>query len=469
MLFNSVEYLIFYSAIFTISWLLIGMPRLRIWIILLASYYFYTSNNLWMIFLLILCTTVDYFAAIWIEDCADDRKRKLYLALSMSSNLAVLCFFKYFNFFQDTIVQIARAAGVELGWTSLNIFLPIGISFYTFESMSYTIDVYRRHMPAERSWARLSFFVAFFPHLIAGPIVRADYFLPQVQKKPTLSLQDVEESLYLIFTGLFKKIVLANFLALLVDRVFDFPDRVAWLEAWVGIYAFSFQIYFDFSGYTDIAIGCSRLMGYKLQINFLRPYMASSFSDFWKRWHISLSTWLRDYLYVPLGGNRMKTRWGVYRNLMITMFLGGLWHGAAWHFVLWGVLHGMFLIAERMLNGDRPSSSPRNFVLLKRVFIFQCITVTWILFRSKDTSHLAELFKSLMDFNSHPNWNFGILVSLVIIVGGWLAQLIGEKYISAKNFLRLPFIVKGLVYSVLTAAILIFGSEAAKPFIYFQF
>lgn len=474
MLFNSPEYLLFFLAIFVLSWLLRKRRSLRIWLLLLASYYFYASNNSWLILLILASTQIDFVVAKGIEDSEDPGRRRRLLLISIIANLSMLGFFKYFNFFALTAKDIAGFLGGEVGYSPWKILLPVGISFYTFQSMSYTLDVYYGHLKAERVWSRFAFYVAFFPQLVAGPIMRAREFMPQIGEEPELDTKAFEEALALVARGLLKKIVLADyFLGPFSDAAFDHPETVSTLGAWVGLYAFTFQIYFDFSGYTDIAIACSRLLGFKLPDNFNLPYVAVSFSDFWQRWHISLSSWLKDYLYIPLGGNRMPKSSGVYRNLMITMFLGGLWHGAAWHFVLWGTLHGTYLAIERRLGGSRKPSElgERTWVMVtfRRLIVFQAVVLTWLVFRAQDMGLLGKLIKALVGFNEVPLViTGGMLMCMVVVVGSYLMQFVALRTEVMRVFLSLPLPLRGLSYALLVVLVLTFN-KGAQPFIYFQF
>jgi alginate O-acetyltransferase complex protein AlgI len=472
MLFNSLEYLFFYSSALLLAWLLIGLPRLRIWVLLLASYYFYAANNHWLIVLIILSTQVDYLAGLKIADSTSTARRKLLLTISVVSNLGILGVFKYFNFFASSVADIAGRAGLTLGWTELNVILPVGISFYTFQSMSYTIDVYRGQLKPERSWARFAFYVAYFPQLVAGPIMRASQFIPQLSRKQRLTPERFESGVALIMMGLIKKIVCGDYLARFANPVFADPVAASGFDAWLGLYAFTFQIYFDFSGYSDIAIGCSRLMGYELPDNFRRPYMARSFSDFWRRWHISLSSWLRDYLYIPLGGNRMRSRWGVHRNLMLTMLLGGLWHGAGWLFVLWGFLHGTYLIVERLLAARR--SAPRVAssglgLLVRRLAIFHAVVLTWLVFRCESLEQLWQYLGALGRVGVPSTVTTGMLAAIVLICFGWLAQLVNEQSNLVDAFINLPIPVKGSLYATASLVVAVFNVTGATPFIYFRF
>ena len=474
MLFNSPEYLLFFVLIFAVSWALRKRTSLRIWAMLLASYYFYASNNSWLIVLILISTQIDFVVAKAIEDTEDATRRRRLLLISLFGNLGMLAFFKYSNFLVNTGVAGLQFFGAQVDHSPWKILLPVGISFYTFQSMSYTLDVYFRQIKAERTWSRFAFYVTFFPQLVAGPIMRASSFMPQIGLEPELDAQGFDHSLALVARGLLKKMVLADyFLAPFADAAFDTPGAVSGVGAWVGLYAFTFQIYFDFSGYTDIAIGCSRLLGFKLPDNFNLPYIAVSFSDFWRRWHISLSGWLRDYLYIPLGGNRSATAHGVYRNLLITMLLGGLWHGAAWHFVIWGALHGLYLVVERYFGAsvrpeDLAMKSPLA-VFVRRFLVFQCVVLTWLVFRAQDTAHLVDLIQALFGgAKGSLVVNGGLVMCVLVILGSYASQFLNLRWNVTEKFVSLPMPVKGLGYSLLALAVVTFN-QGAKAFIYFQF
>jgi alginate O-acetyltransferase complex protein AlgI len=465
-LFNSFEYLVFYLIILALCWATVGWPRLRVWVLLLGSYYFYASNNHWLILLLIFTTHVDWLAGLYISRTQSPKARKLWLAASMTLNVGMLAYFKYVNFFAASASSLAEHLGLHLGWVDLNVILPVGISFYTFQSMTYTIDVYRRVIPAEKNWCRFAFFVAYFPHLIAGPIVRASVFLHQIGETPRLDADALDEALMRIFRGLFKKIVLADFLARYADAAFDHPAGAGFVAAWVGVYAFAFQIYFDFSGYTDLALGCARLMGFRLSENFDRPYAAGSFSDFWRRWHITLSAWLRDYLYIPLGGSRTGSGPRNLVNLMVTMTLCGLWHGAAWTFVLWGAMHGTLLAAERWLGLSRDRSPAPAW---RSLLLFHLVALMWVPFRARDFGAAAAYARELVGFAPSEPFTVGMLAVLVISAAGWLAQYWSGRARLAHAFLRLPLAVRAGAYAVCWALVMVFNSGGAKSFIYFQF
>jgi len=471
MLFTSAQYLFFYISILILSWLLVPMPKVRLWTILLASFYFYWSNNGWVILLLFACMQIDFVAARLIESSTSIVRKRMLLTLSMGTNLGMLAFFKYFNFFCGSCTEMMQLLGVHSSWHPWNIILPVGISFYTFESMSYTIDVYRGEIKAEKSWSRFALFVAYFPHLIAGPILRPHQFIPQMDKCPQLNLEKLESALFMIAQGLIKKVVLADFLSSYADKAFNNPAGVDVLGAWLGVLAFTFQIYYDFSGYTDVAIGCARLMGFELPINFNRPYASASITEFWRRWHISLSSWLRDYLYIPLGGSRMKTTFGVFRNLIITMLLGGLWHGAAWHFVLWGAFQGLFLVFERAFKLETNADDPQNrfvLTLARQLGTFVLVTFSWMIFRIDNVVALGQLMRSMVLGPTSCTVTNGTLIATAIISLGLIMQLWDKDKVQ-RVFLELPITIKGAAYAGLSVLILACTSEIAKPFIYFQF
>jgi alginate O-acetyltransferase complex protein AlgI len=471
MLFNSLEYLIFFFVILIFSWSSRGVPKIRIFTLLLANYYFYASNNYWLIFIFLFSTQIDYWCAILIEKTISNSKRKIYLTISVILNLLILGFFKYFNFFASSLVELANIIGYTPTWIDLNIVLPIGISFYTFQSLSYSIDVYRGDIKAVKTWVNYSFYNSFFPQLIAGPIIRPKDFLPQVESTPKLSKKDLDIGLTHVFRGLLKKIVLSDLLTEYADLAFNSSSEISSFLIVLGFYAFTFQIYFDFSGYSDIAIGSARLLGYKVPINFNRPYSSTSVTEFWKRWHISLSLWLRDYLYIPLGGNRVKRTYKTYRNLMITMLLGGLWHGASWHFIIWGAFQGIALSIEKLLgikkNKTRVFFNIKNF--LKILLIFHFTVFSWIIFRADSISLILEVFQNLFNNSSVTFLNNKTVIVILLIVFGFSNQLFDEKYNFAQKFLNRSPTFKIFFFAFVFFLCIIFNTEEVKPFIYFQF
>lgn len=472
MLFNTLEYFFFFIFVFTVAWVTAGHSRFRILFLLVASLYFYASNNGWQTCLLLLTTTIDYLVCLGLAKTGNEKKRRYLLLISVVSNIGMLCYFKYANFFADSLIKIAASMDIQLSWVTLNVALPLGISFYTFEALSYTIDVYRREIPVERDWSRLAFLVTFFPHLIAGPIIRAADFFPQMNQRTTVSHVEFERAIFLIACGLVKKVVLADQLSFFADAAFNDPAAVGTMRTWFGIYAFAFQIYFDFSGYSDIAIGCAKLLGFTLPDNFRRPYAATSITDFWRRWHISLSSWLRDYLYIPLGGNRMPTKAGVYRNLMLTMLLGGLWHGAAWTFVLWGAIHGFYLSVERALGIGRTMSGDNSSLLVRLVVIlltFHLILLCWILFRAESLERIGQMLKVMFAYNSGPQPTAGLVLFGAVMLFAWLWQLVRDRWEVTNYWINRPLPVKAITYAATGVLVLVIGSDVPKSFIYFRF
>jgi D-alanyl-lipoteichoic acid acyltransferase DltB (MBOAT superfamily) len=406
------------------------------------------------------------------------RRRKTFLVISMVANLAILGFFKYFDFFATSLAQLLRVFGLQASAHTLGLLLPAGISFYTFQAMSYTIDIYRGECEPTTSFLDFALFVCFFPHLVAGPIMRAHTLLPQVTGPRRLEPRALAEGVWLIAIGLFKKVVIADNMAVIANAVFfRFEDGTAagltGPEALVGLYAFAFQIYGDFSGYSSIARGVSRFFGYDLVINFDLPYSAQSPSDFWRRWHISLSSWLRDYLYIPLGGNR-GGRARQYRNLILTMLLGGLWHGASWTFVAWGLYHGLLLAAFRALGipdvvpAGAPAAPVRRWLRILLMFHLTCLG--WLLFRADSFASALAMLRLLgTDFTVTP-----AVLSAVVFMALLAAPLLvleqaigGERHLD--RFRVLPAPARGLAYAYVAVMLLVFHAERPVEFIYFQF
>src|SRR5262244_329144 len=354
MLFPTIEFAIFFAIVFPLTWLLNDHNTAKKWFLTAVSYFFYGFWSVPFIALLFGSSLGNFLLALWLERLRDGRWRRAVFWLGVAGNLAVLGYFKYYNFFVASLINLMLALGLPIELTFIEVALPIAISFLTFHALSYIIDVYGRRIKPTNSLIDILFYISFFPHLIAGPIVRARAFLEQTVRKSDPRDIALGLCVFLIVGGLFKKVIIANYLAPdFVDGVFRSPEAFSPLILLLGMYAYALEIYCDFSAYTDIAIGVAMLLGYRFPQNFTQPYRALSVQDFWRRWHITLSTWLRDYLYIPLGGNRgTPTRTSV--NLMLTMLLGGLWHGAAWAFVVWGGLHGLYLAAERWVRAHLP-------------------------------------------------------------------------------------------------------------------
>jgi alginate O-acetyltransferase complex protein AlgI len=464
LLFNSIDFFVFFLVLLPFV-LLVG-TRSRNLLLLAASYYFYAQWNPKYLGLIVLVTVIDFVAALSIERFP--KHKKILLSLSICTNLGILCVFKYGNFLMRSFEQLVRlATGSTLELPLLDVLLPIGISFYTFESLSYVIDVYRGKLEPHRSILEYSHFISFFPHLVAGPIIRPRVFLSQLATWQLPSAPVVHSAIVLFFTGLFKKTVLADNLATFADPVFFVPMAYGRLENLVAVYAFAFQIYYDFSGYTDMAIALALILGFELPENFRHPYAAASFREFWQRWHISLSSWLRDYLYISLGGNR-KGRLREYANLFLTMLLGGLWHGANVTFVGWGALHGLYLIAERLIGVPTETAS-RLYRLLRTFVVFHLVCLGWILFRAADLpTALAMLCQ--IGGRSGTGASYGLSSRALLLC----AFLWGFEVWSAPRdpvgALRERHFEVSLAYlAVLIIGIIVFGESQARSFIYFQF
>lgn len=477
MLFNSFGFLVLFLPIV----LLVYYPlphKAQNRFLLAASCFFYACWDWRFLFPLLFSTSIDYFCASRMQDLHEtgesQSSRKKYLILSVVTNLSLLGFFKYFNFFSVSLQQLLGHVGLHVSPWTLRVILPIGISFYTFQALSYTIDVYRGHMHPTRNFFDFLLAVLYFPHLVAGPIQRANTLLPQVIYPRQITAQKISDGIHLIFSGYFKKVFIADNLAPIVNQIFasKAPDG---FHSWMGIYAFAFQIYCDFSGYTDIARGIAKIMGFEFMLNFNLPYLAVNPSDFWQRWHISLSSWLRDYLYIPLGGNRGGER-KTYRNLMLTMVIGGFWHGAAWNFIAWGFYHGSMLIGHRLLQPIlKPLPHPASAFgrglsrVLWTVVMFQFTCYGWLLFRADSFHQIANMTLAL----AHPLHGYDpelalriALFALPLMFVQVLQHLTGKLNIF--EFEWFPSGARAAAYAVLTYFVLFLGGQP-EAFIYFQF
>ncbi len=474
MLFNSYQFAGFFAVVFTIYWLLGRLTRSQNVLLLGAGYYFYACWNPRFLSLLILSTVMDYACGLWVDRVETPGRRKLVVGLSMALNLGMLGYFKYCNFFADNLQVLLAHLGFHVPIGHLNVVLPIGISFYTFQSMSYVIDVYRRDVRPTRNLIQFATFVSFFPHLVAGPIMRPTTLLPQVSRPRRFDLQQFYQGAYLIFWGLTKKVVIADNLSQhIVDPLFSQWPTIDGGLAMVAIYAFAFQIYCDFSGYTDAARGIAKCLGFELALNFNLPYFATSPQDFWSRWHISLSTWLRDYLYIPLGGNRGGTL-KLYRNLMLTMIIGGLWHGAAWTFVLWGTYHGLLLVAHRLsrpwLDRIRPVDSVDRacWRLVRMAATFHMVCFGWLLFRAQSLAQVGGMLRALVDRPAIPQAAY-LLPVLVLVIPLLVYQIVQYVSRDLDVIARTPWYVRSVFYTSCFYAFVLGGEFGGKQFIYFQF
>jgi alginate O-acetyltransferase complex protein AlgI len=474
MLFCSQQFLLFFAVVFVVYWAM-PWPRARVVLLLAASFYFYAKWNHWLACIIAISTTLDYLIARGLEASSSPWRRKLLLATSLIGNLGLLVYFKYANFFLKSLEDSLHAAGVTASMPVLQVILPIGISFYTFEAINYTVDVYRGRAAAERNLLHFMLFITFFPHLVAGPIVRARDFLPQISRPKRWSWGRMELGARFVLLGMFKKLAIADHMALFADPVFAAPAKYGTGAVWLATLAYALQIYCDFSGYSDMALGTAHMLGYKLAQNFNLPYLATNVAEFWHRWHISLSTWLRDYLFIPLGGSRGgKSR--VYRNLMITMVLGGLWHGASWTFVFWGFLHGLLLVLHR---GFRDFCKPRprldgamqGFIgtALRRAATFLAICGCWIFFRATNFGTALEMLRRLViphagDGPPLPSLSLWYTAALFVV-----CYVVAYNGLWKRLAARLPAPVLGFGYAAALSLALLLAPGSTKTFIYFQF
>ena len=481
MLFNSFEFAIFFPIVWLLYW--VSPFRLQNLLLLAASYIFYSFWDWRFLSLILLSTTVDYCAGLKIEKASREpsatalTRKKAWLIASLCINLSILGFFKYFNFFIESMRTLLAWTGLNVELLRIDIILPVGISFYTFKTMSYTIDIYRGDMCATRNFSDFALYLSYFPQLLAGPIDRAKNLLPAISHKRTFDKGQITDGLRLILVGLFKKVYVADNLAPYVDQIFNNPDPSG-AQVMAGMYGFAIQIYCDFSGYSDIARGCSKCLGIELMLNFNYPYIAVNPSDFWKRWHISLSSWLRDYLYIPFGGNRhgmVKT----YRNLGLTMLIGGLWHGAAWNFVIWGAWHGMLLTGHRLAQGLLDCSDVFKRTVpewvrrgWKIVLMFQFVCLGWVIFRCSSMNQILIMFSNLFRWHepigAAPEELFMPLLKfgLPLFVFEYVHHQV-EKF----DWRRVPLsreITRCAMYSAIFYMIAFYGASA-QSFIYFQF
>ncbi|MEX2213538.1 MAG: MBOAT family protein [Phycisphaeraceae bacterium] len=474
MLFNSVTFVIFFLITYVLYVLLRHRAQNRM--LLIASYVFYGWWDWRFLSLIFLSSVMDYFLSHAMHRSENARVRRRLLLVSIAVNMGILCAFKYMGFFADSMAQLLANFGVETpSFTFLHLVLPVGISFYTFQTMSYTIDVYRRQLAPARSLSNYLLYISFFPQLVAGPIERASRLLPQIENPRRVTYDMIRTGCWLILLGYFKKVVLADNLAPFTRELFAHPDQHHGLEILLGIYAFAWQIYGDFSGYSDIARGIARLLGVDLMENFRMPYLAISPSDFWRRWHIALSTWLRDYLYIPLGGNRGGP-WRTHRNLFLTMLLGGLWHGARWNFIAWGAFHGLILILQRFVEPSitrfNERLGPRGkklFRALGIVLFFQVTCIGWLLFGVIEIKDAATLAMNLFS----PFALTGKVIALTLLCFALpmfalnvLKERAGGDLLAVKKW---PPVVRLCVYLILFITILVFGVAGGNEFIYFQF
>ncbi len=479
--FNTYTFVVFFVLV-CVLYYAIPFWKARKGLLLIASYVFYSSWNPVFVLLLAFSTIVDWLLAKKIYSTQQQARKKRILIASLFCNLGLLSYFKYGEFFVETSVALLAKCHLYFSPQPLDIVLPVGISFYTFQTLSYTIDVYRGKISPAKSFFDYALYVSFFPQLVAGPIVRATFFLPQCRRQPDFSFDALGWGLGLITIGLFMKTVLADVVfSPIVDAAFTNPETLFFMEAWLAVFSFSGQIFCDFSGYSTIAIGTAMCLGFVLPDNFRSPYAAIGFRDFWRRWHISLSSWLRDYLYIPLGGNR-GTPVRTYVNLLCTMLIGGLWHGASWMFVLWGGLHGLYLVVERLfvklfvknsLFSTLPSSVAKYIRFLGAMLTFLVVSITWVFFRAEDLSQAQNILTALYNtkitegaYIVSPDM-FLFVVVLLVLMFGW--QFFTRNSSLEDFFGRIHFFFRSIILSAMILSIYLFASGDNDAFIYFQF
>ena len=536
MLFCSRDFFLFFTVVFTVYWA-VRWHQVRVWLLIAASFAFYASWNKWLALLICVSTAMDYVVALGMEKSALAWRRKFLLGLSLVANLSLLSYFKYANFFLASLEQALDAAGADASLPVLSVVLPVGISFYTFEAINYTMDVYRRRIPAERNLGNFMLFITFFPHLVAGPIVRARDFLPQIRRRKRWDWPRLQLGMQFFLMGLFKKLAIADRMALFSGPVFEHPEQYNTGAIWLATLAFAIRIYCDFSGYTDMALGSAHMLGYKLAKNFDMPYLATNVSEFWHRWHISLSSWLRDYLFIPLGGSRGNS-WQTCRNLIITMTLGGmmwfrdyvflpvrgskraapvreylalfatftvlgLWHGATWMFVLWGLLHGLYLVIHRGFKAFCKRRPRLDWVLqtppgtaLRMALTFACVCLGWIFFvtgsleaearlkaeaakakagtRTAAVSYSAysasrtvlERMLVIHDGKASELHNRSLWYAVLVMV---LCHVLAQGGLWKKMAIRMPAPVIGFRYAIVLSLAMVLAPDSGTAVIYFQF
>ncbi len=473
MLFHSLDYILFLGIAVTIFWALVRHDRLRILWLFLTSCRFYMVWHPAYILLILGSAVMDWFVGQRIAKTEEPKRRKAWLAVSVVGNLGVLGVFKYYNFFATTVTQTLALFGFDAAAPLINVLLPVGVSFYTFQTMSYTIDIYRGRLQPETNLIRYATFLTYFPQLVAGPIVRAVDLLPQLANRPSVTPDRIGQGLFLIMKGLVKKVVVADYLGVnLVDRAFDNPAAFTSLEMMVALYAYTMQIYCDFSGYTDVARGSAALMGIHLPENFMRPYRATSPAAFWRRWHMTLSSWLRDYVYFPLGGSRcspLRTYW----NLWLTLFLIGIWHGAGWVYVLYGTLHGLAMVVHRYFykrsGRTNDTVDARWLTVIKIFFTFHFVVLSRILFRAGTLDGAGDVATQLLaGSTSLAQISWGLWVVLGVT---YLIHFLPSGLVTGMSglFAKLPAWAQGLIMAGVAAVLVKMASTQVVPYIYFQF
>ncbi len=480
MLFNSISFAFFLPIVFALYWIFRKNFKLQNILLLVASYYFYSCWDWRFVFLLGFSTLLDYFSGLKIEQASNQKIKNIWLTISIGINLGFLGFFKYYNFFADSFAELLNGFGLQVHPWTLQIILPVGISFYTFHGLSYIIDIYKGRIEAEKNLVDYSVFVSFFPLLVAGPIERATHLLPQIKRKRVFNYTQAVDGMRQILWGLFKKMVIADNSAIYANEIFSNPEAQSGSNLVLGAIFFTFQIYGDFSGYSDIALGVARLFGIDLLKNFNYPYFSRDIAEFWRRWHISLSTWFRDYLYIPLGGSK-GGNWMRIRNTFIIFLVSGFWHGANWTFIFWGFLNALFIMLSIILKTnrnnieivahDRHLPTFREFVNI--LLTFGLTVFAWVFFRADSVAHAFDYISGILQpsFFTFPTLNKSALATLLLIGFMLCIEWLGRRnnYGIEKLFFHQPQIVRWLFYAFIIMLIGLFLHTEESPFIYFQF
>jgi len=483
MLFNSLEYLFFLPIVFSLYWLIQQKLRLQNILILAVSYFFYGCWDYRFLSLIVISSLTDYLVGQQIGKATSQSSKNVLLGISLAVNLGFLLVFKYFNFFIESFTELSSLVGVQANVTSLNIILPVGISFYTFQTLSYTIDIYRGKLEPSKSIVNFFAYVSFFPQLVAGPIERASNLLPQFDKLRTFDYEKARDGMRQILWGLFKKVVIADNCALFVDQIFANYESLGGVVLVLGALLFAFQIYCDFSGYSDIAIGTARLLGFDLMQNFATPYFARDIAEFWRRWHISLSTWFRDYLYIPLGGSRVSKLLQV-RNIFAIFLVSGFWHGANWTFIAWGLIHALLYMPQMFLGSNRKflgavaekSHFPNFFELYRMVLTFSVVTIAWIFFRSNSISDSFGYIGNIFTSSEKPFRNIirslDLDMSLLKLLPLYIGILLITEWFNRKNphgLSNMPHLVLRYAFYLVLCLLILQYFYGQSSFIYFQF
>lgn len=469
MLFSSGLFWVLFMLFLPVYSLVKSKQKLLTVFVIAFSLYFYYKSSGFFVALLLITSVIDWRVSHLIASTDKRKNKRFYLTISLMTSLGILCYFKYANFFLWNINQL-----INSNFQPLDLILPVGISFYTFQSISYVVDVYKGRVKPTETWREYLFFLSFFPALVAGPIVRAEYFLPQIKSNRQATRREIWLGLWLVMVGIAKKAIIADYIAQYNDLIFQSPGCYSGLETLMGIIGYTMQIYCDFSGYSDMAIGLAMIMGFRLTANFNFPYKARNLTDFWHRWHISLSTWLRDYIYIPLGGNRhgiIRT----YLNTFLTMLIGGLWHGAAWKFVLWGALHGLGLTIHKLFKDDLSRVADTKAVkFVSWLLTFSFVTAMWVFFRADSGRDACVILVSTFRYFS-PDYilpfisarTLWCVMMVIIIAAHAMPTRLSRK--AALSFIASPWIVKLMLFIVLVQLVIELRGEDVQPFIYFQF